>query len=187
MSSFATDKKTSNKSSLRDGSRYTMNTPATSKKGRISFRPRAMLRQSSAKDENGDTIPGTATLTYKPHCPISKNAFFDKIPDMVNNSDFVDEEIIRKKLEKARMHGVSVLKGAIWVKSYLEQKIMYLEQNRGLKVGIGQYKLAYVHTFIIQKILELVEKIVISETVHIEKEAAEEAAEEAMGISSLAY
>lgn len=66
-----------------------------------------------------------------PHCPISKNAFFDKIPDMVNNSDLVDEEIIRKKLEKARMHGVSVLKGAIWVKSYLETKIMYLEQNRG--------------------------------------------------------
>ena len=163
MSSFATRNKKSQplKSALKGVSRYTGKRATSSTKNRINIRPTALVRESSAKDVQGNTIPDTATFTVKPHCPIMKNAFFKYI---IKNLKVIDEEIIRKTLKKECMDGVSVLQGAECVKSYLEDKIEYLDQNRELKVGIGEYNLAYVHKSIIQKILELVEKIVNSET-----------------------
>lgn len=168
MSSFATGNNKTLKSALKNKSRYTRKRVTPSTKNHIYIRPKALVRESSAKDVQGNTIP--ATFTVKPHCPIMKNAFFKNI---IENFKVIDEEFIRETLKKECMDGVSVLQGAEWVKSYLENKIEYLDQNRELQVGIGEYRLAYVHKSNIQKILDLVKNIVKSETVQIEKEAAE--------------
>ena len=150
---------------------------------RASFRQHVLIRQSSAKNEQGDTIPGTATFTDQEHCPISKNIFFDKLVDKIYGKKDVDEDFVRERLEEACTEGVSVLECAIWVKSYLEQKIIYLDENPTLKVGIGQNKLAYQHQYIINRMLELIENIIADEAELIALEAEEDAEEEAIVLS----
>ena len=145
---------------------------------RASFRQHVLIRQSSAKDEQGDTIQGTATYTDQEHCPISKNLFFDKLVDKIYGEKDVDEDFVRERLEEACAEGVSVLECAIWIKSYLEQKIIYLDENPTLKDGIGQSKLAYQHQYIINRMLELIENIIADEAELIALEAEEDAEEE---------
>ena len=111
-----------------------------------------------------------------------KNVFFDLLVNRIYVKEYVDEDFVRERLGKACTEGVSVLEGAIWVKSYLEQKIIYLDENPTLKVGIGQNKLAYQHKFIIDKMLEFIENIIADEAELIALEA-EEDAEEALVLS----
>ncbi len=176
MSALATDKK---RSSMRDGSRYENDNPAKkSRKGRILFNPQALVRQSSAKDDEGETIPNTATFIYQPHCLVSKNILFDELVNHIYGKQPFAKDFPRTRLKASLQEGVSVLEGAIWTKAYLERKIVFLSKNPTLKVGIGQSKLQHEHIYIIKSILGHIENIIAEEVEKVKEEAEEEAINE---------
>jgi hypothetical protein len=177
MSALATNKK---KSSIKESSRYNLESskkPQKSEKRHILIRSTAMVRQSSAKDEHGDTIPDTAIYTDQQHCPLMKNVFFDTLVANIFHNKHVCKSLVRERLKAACIvNGMSVLESAIWVTSYLEKKMNYLDENTKHKVGIGQSKLHYEHKYIIEKILKIIKNI-IDEEVELFALDAEENAE----------
>lgn len=140
-------------------SRYTKKKVPKSKKPRVTFRKKVELRQSSAKDDNGDTIPNTAICTDQNHSPLLKNIFFDTLPNDILNKNKIDEKSVKTKLKAAFVDDISVLEGAKWVISYLENKKDYLKKNQTSKVFLGSNGLQFQHIFIIEKIIEILQKI----------------------------
>ena len=140
-------------------SRYAKKTVPKSKKPRITFRKKVELRQSSAKDNNGDTIPNTAICTDHDHCPLLKGIFFDTLVEDILKKTNIDNDIVRDKLEAAFTDHKSILEDAIWVISYLEDKKKYLIQNKTMKTFLGPHCLQFQHIFIIEKIIEILENI----------------------------
>jgi hypothetical protein len=131
--------------------------------------PRAMfhhlvyVRQRSLQDDDGNSICGTAAFGEDVHCPLSKNVFFDDLIDKIYGKIPFADDYPKKKLISACAEDVDILSCAKWVKKYLECKIAYLEENPKKKVGIGQSKLHHAHIYIIQKLLELIENIIVEE------------------------
>ena len=140
-------------------SRYAKKTVPKSKKPRITFRKKVELRQSSAKDNNGDTIPNTAICTDQDHSPLLKNVFFDTLPNDILNNINIDEKSVKTKLKAALLDDISILEGAKWVISYLENKKDYLKKNQTSKVFLGSNGLQFQHIFIIEQIIEILQKI----------------------------
>ena len=132
-------------------SRYKKKTVPKSKKPRVTFRKKVELRQSSAKDNNGDTIPNTAICTDQDHSPLLKNIFFDTLPNDILNQKNIDVHMIKAKLKAAIVDDRSLLEGAKWVISYLEDKKDYLKRNQTSKVFLGSNGLQFQHIFIIEK------------------------------------
>jgi hypothetical protein len=174
MSALATNKK---RSSMRDGSRYD-NPVKKSRKERILLNPQALVRQSSAKNDEGETIPNTATFIHQPHCLVSKIILFDELVNHIYGKQPFAKDFPRTRLKASLQEGVSVLEGAIWTKAYLERKIVFLSKNPTLKVGIGQCRLEHEHIYIIKSILGHIENIIAEEVEKVKEEAKEEAINE---------
>ena len=153
MSAFAPKKK----KAIKTPARYESKTVNKSTKGHISFRDKVEIRQSSAKDEQGDTIPNTAICTDHEHCPLLKRIFFDTLPEDILKKNNIDKNIVRDKLKAAFTDETK--EDAVWVISYLEDKKKYLIQDKTRKVFLGPHGLQFQHIFIIEKIIEILENI----------------------------
>lgn len=129
------------------------------------FSQHVQIRQRSLEDERGNSIPGTETFGEESYCPLSKNTFFDELVNKIYREEEFDKDFPRKKLASACDEGVSVLEAAEWVKTYLERKLAYLEENPDKKVGIGQNKLQHTHIYIIERLLGIVQGLIEKEKV----------------------
>ena len=152
---------------------------------RAMFHHRVYVRQRSLQDDDGNSICGTAAFGEDDHCPLSKNIFFDDLVSKIYSKIPFADDYPKKKLKSACAEDVDILSCAKWVKKYLECKIAYLEENPEKKVGIGQSKLHHEHIYIIQKLLELIETIIVEELANTPRlSATVQAATAASGKSS---
>jgi len=151
MSAFVSKKKT-----IKDSSRFESKTVKKSTKRHVSIRDKVEIRQSSAKDEQGDTIPNTAICTDHEHCPFLKMLFFKTLED-------IDENNVRDNLKAAFTGDRSILERAIWVISYLEDKKKYLKNHPTHSVSLGPNGLQFQHIFIIEDIIDILENILSEE------------------------
>ena len=158
MSVFAPKKQT-----IIDPDRYQRKTVEKSNKPRVSICNKVKIRQSSVKNEEGDTIPNTAICTDHEHCPLQKSCFFDTLIDDIWKATDIDtdlEDLVIQKLEESFTDHRSISEAAVWVISYLEDRKKYLIENKTRKVLLGPHTLKFKHIFIIEKIIEILENII---------------------------
>jgi len=157
MSVFAPKKQT-----IIDPDRYQRKTVEDSKKPHVSICNKVKIRQSSVKNEEGDTIPNTAICTDHEHCPLLKSCFFDTLIDDIYETDIDTdlEDLVIQKLEESFTDHRSISEAAVWVISYLEDRKKYLIENKTRKVLLGPHTLEFKHIFIIEKIIKILENII---------------------------
>ena len=126
---------------------------------RLRFRPYVFIRQRSAQDDQGNSIPGTETHTTGPYAPVRKKEFFaGNMVDVPLAHKDLSDAFVAQRLATTAADGETPKSAAEWLVTYLLAKKHALLTNPATKVGLGNSKLGYAHIYIMDAILAALQR-----------------------------